>query len=161
MPFETHTEGGNWAGGGTDVFNCSLNERNAITAGFNFMQGTIRAQVAALGGECGTLATRLAGKTVASVDIDCRGGSCASTTFGTAPRNGDSINLCALGLPPNTQADTDVTVFHEIVHSCGGGELDAWALENRFYVGRGTINPGAATVNAFCGETSSTRRPVR
>ncbi|MDH3259476.1 MAG: hypothetical protein OEM81_04535 [Acidimicrobiia bacterium] len=155
MPFVTHTEGGSWSGGGTEVPNCNLNDRNAITSAFNFMQNTIRAQVAALGGECATLANRLAGKTIASVNVDCLGGSCRAGIFGTAPRDGDSINMCALALPPNVQADTDVTVFHEIVHSCGGGELDSWALENRFYVGRGTINPGGATVNAFCGETSA------
>jgi hypothetical protein len=155
MGFVTHTEGGSWTGGGTQVPNCNLTEQNAITLAFNFMQTTIRSQVAALGGECATLATRLAAKTVAAVDIDCRGSSCRADVFGTAPRGGNSINMCALGLPPNVQADTNVTVFHEIVHSCGGGELDSWALENRFYVGNGTINPGSATVAAFCGETTA------
>jgi hypothetical protein len=153
MPFKTHTEGGSWTGGGTEVPNCNLAERNAITAAFNFMQNTIRPQVAAVGGECATLASRLASKTVAAVEIDCRGAGCDGA-FGTAPRGGNSINMCPPALPPNVQANTDVTAFHEIVHSCGGGELDSWALENRFYVGRGTFTPGGGVVAGFCGETS-------
>jgi hypothetical protein len=154
MGFVTHTEGGSWTGGGTEVPNCNLNDRNAITAAFNFMQATSRPAVAALGGELSTLAGCLAGKTVAAVEIDCRGGSCG-TAFGTAPRGGNSINMCPPALPPSVQANTDVTVFHELIHSCGGGELDSWSLENRFYVGRGTFTPGKAVVNGFPGETTA------
>jgi hypothetical protein len=47
-----------------------------------------------------------------------------------------------------------VTVFHELIHSCGGLEIDSWALENHCYQGHGTFNPSAATVNGFIGETS-------
>lgn len=153
MSWKTHTEGGTWSGGGTEVPNCNLTERNAIQAAFDFMQNTSRAQVAALGGECATLASRMAGKTVPSVEVDCPGPSC--TDFGSAPINGNSINMCPLSLPPNPQADADVTVFHEIIHSCGGTQLDAWALENRFYVGRGTFTPGSGTVAGFCTENSA------
>jgi hypothetical protein len=154
VAFKTHTEGGSWSGGGTDVPNCNLAERNAITAAFTFMQTTSRPLVAALGGECATLASRIAGKTVASVEIDCRGPGC-NGSFGRAPLGGNSINLCAPALPPSVQANADVTVFHEIIHSCGGVELDSWSLENRFYVGRGTFTPAGSVISGFCGETSA------
>jgi hypothetical protein len=154
MGWVTHTEGGSWTGGGTEVSNCNTDDRGAITAAFDFMQASSRPAVAGMGGELSTLANCLAGKTVDTVQIDCRGGSCAENVLGTAPLNGNSINLCDAALPPTVQADTDVTVFHEVIHSCGGMEVDSWALENRFYVGRGTSLPFPSTVAGFCGETT-------
>ncbi len=104
-------------------------------------------------GGLNSLVSCLQGKTVASVEIDCRASNC-NGAFGTAPLNGNSINLCDPALPPTgVQADTDVTVFHELVHSCGGLELDSWALENHCYVGRGTFDPANAVVNGFLDET--------
>lgn len=154
MSFKTHTEGGSWTGGGTEVFNCNLTERNAIEAAFNFMVASGIPCLNRTGGLT-SLANCLSGKTVSSVEIDCRGSSCRSGVFGTAPRGGSSINMCDLGLPPTgVAADTDVTVFHELIHSCGGGELDSWSLENHCYRGHGTINPGPTTVAGFIGQTA-------
>ena len=63
--------------------------------------------------------------------------------------------MCDLALPlTGAQVDTDVTVFHELIHSCGGGEIDSWSMENHFYAGHGTFTPGAATVDGFLSETS-------
>jgi hypothetical protein len=153
MGFETHTEGGSWNGGGTEVPNCNLDERNAIRAAFRFLQSSGVPCVAGIGG-LDSLATCLRGKTIEKVEIDCHGGDC-NGNFGTAPRDGDEINLCNPALPPDgIQADTDVTVFHELIHSCGGMELDAWALENHCYAGHGTFTPSADTVRGFEDETS-------
>lgn len=155
MPFMTHTVGGSWSGGGTAVPNCTLAERTAITVAFGDKDSR---GVAGMSGFAGlaSLATCMTGKTIASVDIDCRGPSClASGAFGTAPRGGNSIDMCAAALPPmGLQADCDVTVFHELVHSCGGMEVDAWSMENQFYGGHGTLNPGVATVSGFIGQTT-------
>lgn len=153
MGFDTHTEGGSWTGGGDEVPNCNLQERNAIRAAFNFLQSDGVPCVAGIGGLDG-LADCLRGKTVDSVEIDCHGGSC-NGAFGTAHRGGNDINMCNPALPPDgIQVDTDVTVFHELIHSCGGGELDSWALENHCYAGHGTFTPGQDTVRDFEGETS-------
>jgi hypothetical protein len=153
MSFKTHTEGGSWTGGGTEVPNCNLNERNAITSAFRFLSSNGIPCVDGIGG-LGNLAGCLRGKTLESVEIDCRGSNCDGN-FGTAPRNGNSINLCGPALPPDgVQADTDVTVFHELIHSCGGMELDSWSLENHCYVGRGTFDPASSVVNGFLDETS-------
>lgn len=154
MGWKTHTEGGSWSGGGTEVPNCSLAERNAITTAFAFKDSDGEPCVAGIGG-LGSLASCLRGKTISSVEIDCRGPTCTGNRFGTAQLGGSSINLCPPALPPGgLQVDTDVTVFHELVHSCGGLELDAWALENHCYAGHGTFNPSATTLNGFLSETS-------
>jgi hypothetical protein len=152
--WRTHNEGGSWTGGGTDVPNCSLAERNAITAAFDFMHNNATSGVPAIRAFGGlvTLADCLAGKTIGSVEVDCRGSGCGPDLYGNAPLNGSSINLCPLALPPGAlQVDTDVTLLHELVHSCGGLEIDAWSIENHFYRNHGTIGPSTTT---FVGETS-------
>lgn len=151
MGWKTHTEGGSWSGGGTDVPNCNATERTTITTAFNYLSSTGQPCVAGIGGLT-SLANCLNGKTISSVEIDC---SCTGL-YGTAPLGGDSINVCDLALPPTgNQVDCDVTVFHELIHSCDGGELDAWSLENHCYSGHGTFSPGSSTVSGFLSETSN------
>lgn len=148
MVFKTHTEGGSWNGGGEEVPNCNLAERRAIRTAFAFMLDEGVSSVTSIGG-LESLASCLRGKTVESVEIDCHGGSC-NGAFGTAIRGGNEINMCAPALPPaGSQVDADVTVFHEIIHSCGGVELDSWALENHCYAGHGTFSPAPNTVRGF------------
>src|SRR5262245_35699494 len=99
MTWKTHTEGGSWNGGGTEVPNCNTAERNAITVAFNFMNVSILGNLSAAGGQAVALSSCLSGKTLASVEIDCNGPGC-NGTFGRAPRGGNSINMCARALPP-------------------------------------------------------------
>ena len=155
MTFKTHSEGGSWDGGGTDVPNCNLAERNAITSAFN-VKNTLGVGQMNLTAGLNTLATCIAGKTTTSVELDCRGGSCSGGAFATTSSvGGNSVDMCAPSLPPTgVQADTDVTVFHELVHTCGGVEVDAWSMENQFYLGHGTFTPGLSTVMGFVGQTS-------
>jgi hypothetical protein len=155
MAFKTHTEGGSWTGGGTVVQNCNLNERTAITTAFNDKVTRGQPCLTRLGDRARDLSNCLSGKTIPTVEIDCRGPSCTGSVFGTAPLGGNSINMCPPALPPGgTQADTDVTVFHELIHSCGGREVDAWAFENHCYSGHGTFTPSSGTVSGFVGETT-------
>src|SRR5262249_31107752 len=124
----------------------------AIRTAFAFLLRSGVPCVAGIGG-LNSLAACLRGKTVESVEIDCHGGSC-NGAFGTAPKGGNENNMCNPGLPPDGgQTDTDVTVFHELIHSCGGVELDSWALENHCYAGHGTFDPGSSTVSDFEDET--------
>jgi len=151
MSFKTHTEGGSWSGGGTEVPNCNLAERNAITAAFRFMQASGVPCVQRLGG-LGNLVSCLQGKSVDSVELDCRGSNCGSN-FGVA--SGNSVDICDPALPPTgLQQDTDVTLFHECIHTCGGRAIDAWSLENHCFQGHGTFDPAGSVVNGFLGETS-------
>ncbi len=155
MAFKTSTVGGSWNGGGTEVPNCNPNEINAIRAALTFYASTGVPRVDAIGG-LGGLATCLRSKNEATITLDCRNSTCNSGPFGTTnSRGGSEVTFCDLALPPTgVQADTDVTLFHEFIHACNGMELDAWALENHCYVGRGTINPGPGNVTGFLSETS-------
>ncbi|MEO7966817.1 MAG: hypothetical protein ABIT38_23195 [Gemmatimonadaceae bacterium] len=156
MTFKSHSEGGSWDGGGHDVPNCNLTERTAVTNAFLFKDSFGVPQLQGIAG-LGALAASMAGKTTASVELDCRGGSCSGGgAFATTNSvGGNSVDMCDPSLPPTgIQADTDVTVFHELVHTCGGHEVDAWSMENQFFVGHGTFTPGTTTVMGFIGETT-------
>jgi hypothetical protein len=153
MTFVTHTVGGGWSGGGTQVANCSTAEMAAIRAAFTDVQNRGRNCASALG--IGALDSCLASRgNEATIALDCRGAGCGGV-FGFSHVNGNDITFCDDALPPNgLQQDTDVTMFHELVHCCGGVEVDAWSLENHCYARHGTITPSSAVVAGFRGETS-------
>ncbi len=154
MSFKTHTEGGSWNGGGEEVRNCNVNEVNAIRQALNFYVSSGIPCVNSIGG-LGSLASCLQSKNEANITLDCRGSSCNGAFGTTNNRGGSEVTFCDPALPPTgVQADTDVTLFHEFIHTCNGMELDAWALENHCYLGHGTINPSPGVVNGFMGETS-------
>lgn len=155
MPFVGRTVGGSWLGGGTFVPNCNATNQASITLAFATLNRIGITCCVNLGG-LDQLVNCLRGKTVASVNIDCCASSCGANcnaNFGTAPLCGNSINMCNPALPANPQANCDVTVFHELIHSCCGLEIDAWSLENHCYVGRGTFNPSGLGPT-FLSETS-------
>jgi hypothetical protein len=139
MAFKTHTEGGGWLQGpATAVTNCNTNEVNMIRSAFAFLVSTGRPCVASISG-LATLATCLAGKSEASLTIDCRGPSCGGATVATG--TAAEIDIC--GGAFTTQAQVDAALFHACVLSCGGVEIDAWAIENHCYAGHGTRPPNA------------------
>lgn len=154
MSFKTHTEGGSWTGGGEEVVNCSTTEVAAIRTALRFYASTGVPRVTAIPGLSG-LASCLASKNESNITLDCRGSSCNGAFGTTNSRGGSEVTFCDPALPPNgLQEDTDVTLFHEFIHTCNGMELDAWALENHCYRRHGTIDPSPDTVNGFMGETS-------
>ncbi len=137
MPFMTHTEGGSWPSGpATTVTNCATGEVAQIRTAFAFLVSTGRPCVAGIAG-LGTLAACLAGKTEASLSIDCRGPGCGGSTMVTGSAGG--INFCSGAF--TNQFQVDAALFHACVLSCGGLEIDAWALENHCYAGHGTRAP--------------------
>jgi hypothetical protein len=139
MSFKTHTEGGGWLQGpATTVTNCNTNEVNMIRTAFAFLVSTGRPCVAGIPG-LGALATCLAGKNETSLTIDCRGPSCGGTTLATG--TAAEIDIC--GGAFTSQPQVDAALFHACVLSCGGLEIDAWALENHCYAGHGTRAPSA------------------
>src|SRR4051794_32300903 len=125
MSFKTHTEGGGWLQGpATTVTNCAANEVTMIRSAFAFLVQTGRPCVAGIPGLT-ALANCLGGKTEASLTIDCRGPSCGGSTVVTGTAT--EIDFCTAALA--SQAEVDAALFHACVLSCGGMEIDAWALE--------------------------------
>jgi hypothetical protein len=161
MGFKTHTEGGSWYGGGHEVLDCSVTEVAAIRAALAYLVSTGQPCAAGIGGLDG-LASCLASKNESSITLDCRGSSCNGAYGVTNSVGGSDVSFCDPALPPNgSQIDTDVTLFHEFIHTCDGGELDAWAMENHCYQGHGTFDPSSDVVNGFEGETSDVGNGLR
>ena len=148
MPWVMTTTGGAWPSAGVSVPNCDPTQQAAITTALNTVLGMINT-VRAKGGELGTLADKLAAKNFNNINFDCNSSGCnelegmknAFSVF-----NGNTTTFCANALPPHVQGVTNSTLFHELVHQCGGGELDAWSLEETFFTGQGYSrgNPPAA-----------------
>lgn len=139
MSFMTHTEGGGWLQGpATAVPNCATGEINMIRTAFAFLVSTGQPCVAGIPG-LGALGACLAGKNEASLAIDCRGPGCGGTTLATGTAAG--VNVCSGAF--TSQDQMDAALFHACVLSCGGLEIDAWALENHCYAGHGTRSPNA------------------
>jgi hypothetical protein len=66
---------------------------------------------------------------------------CATLDPGTvAQSSGNEITLTP-GAFGSTAARFEAIVFHELVHHCGGTELDSEALENHCYAGNGATFP--------------------
>jgi hypothetical protein len=139
MSFITHTEGGGWLQGpATAVPNCAAGAIGMIQSAFAFLVATGRPSVAGVPG-LGALAACLGGKSETSLAIDCGGPGCGGTTAATGSASG--INICTGAL--TNQAEVDAALFHACVLSCGGLEIDAWAIENNCYAGHGTHDPSA------------------
>lgn len=141
MPvFKTHTEGGSWNGGGTNVPNCSLAMRNAILTAFNNFIGS-----PALNPFPGLRAALTA--RFNTIEIDCGGSDCSGLEGFSS---GNTINICttnALRIPP--------VLLHEMVHAVEGTELDSEAIEHALFVGNGATLPTADDIPKFVSETSA------
>lgn len=123
----------NWHGGcERSVLTCSQSQVNAIIGalnrintkvdscdlrGLNDLKNCIRQADRNVVWKCGTLGDSIVGQT-----------------------SGDEITLTPSAFG-STQCRFDAIVFHEIVHSCGGTELDSEALENHCFRGCGATAP--------------------
>jgi len=109
------------------------------------------------GGQLASLADKLAAKNFSkNFYLDCGGSNCTpdKNAFTERPvqqagSEGKLTTFCSNALPPNPQAVTNSTLFHELVHQCGGGELDAWALEETFFTGSG-YSRGSPPAPRYC-----------
>lgn len=113
------------------VPSCDAGEENAIRLAFNKIQNVIIPEVNALGGECRTLAGCLRGKALSTLNITCE--DCELD--GYVPELGSNfVNICYRVLPPrSTLAQLTATLFHELVHTCGGNDVDAYHLTHALF----------------------------
>jgi hypothetical protein len=74
---------------------------------------------------------------------------CASLSGSTvAQTSGNEITLTPTAFA-STTARFDAIVFHEVIHSCGGTELDSEAFENHCYRGAGATAPTSSDFPKF------------
>ncbi|MCY1047592.1 hypothetical protein OV208_40210 [Corallococcus sp. bb12-1] len=144
--FKTHTEGGSWTGGGTEVPNCNTAQQAVLN--------TAMLRIArVLGGwnlPCLiAVRDRLQDRLNCSLVIDCPG--CTNLDGFTDSIGSANVSLCNTALG-GTQARATAVLFHEMVHSVGGTELDAEALENHFFGGNGATFPTSDDFPKFRGE---------
>ncbi len=74
----------------------------------------------------------------ADKDVVWKCGNLGDSIVGQTSGNEITLTPSAFG---STQARFDAIVFHEIVHSCGGTELDSEAFENHCYRTAGATPP--------------------
>lgn len=154
MPFKTHTEGGIWTGGGTDVPNCNPTEINAIRSALVYCLTSAVPCLRSLRG-LEDLAHTLSFKDETNLLLDCKSQECNGVTARINARGGNEITLCDTALPPiATQEETDVALFHQMILACKGTAFDAWALENHCYHGHGTVMPPVHISNGTFVETT-------
>lgn len=144
--FRTHTEGGSWDGGGTEVPNCSLAEQGMVIAALN----TIQALLNNWSLPCVvSLRDRLQDRVNCSLLLDCgRGSNCDGLAGVTDSRGSPNVTLCGTTLD-GTQQRLTAVLFHEMVHSAGGTELDSEAMENHFFGGNGATFPTSGDFPQF------------
>lgn len=145
--FRTQTQGGSWTGGGTEVPTCN----GAQQASINTAMRRIRTLLGNWNLPClNHVRDSLLDRLNCSMVINCSSGSdCPSGRRAyTDSRGSPNITLC-----PPTTSDTiqglTATLFHEMVHSVGGTELDAEALENHFLASNGAIAPTNGDFDSF------------
>jgi len=124
--FTTHREGGSWLGGGVDVTDCSGPQITAINNAFNnFINSSCL--------NCFPGLRDCLQRTFETIEIDCTGSECDNVS-GSA--SGGKIWIC-----DTSPGQVGPVLLHELVHVCGGGELDAVAVENNCFFGNGALDP--------------------
>jgi hypothetical protein len=140
MPtWTTHKEGGSWYGGGTDVRDCSSAQQTAITNAYNnFINKTCL--------DCFPGLKKCLEDKWKTIEIDCTDPDCSKLD---GRQSGNKILIC------NTSATrVGPLLLHELVHACGGTELDAEAVEHACFNGNGATLPFGDDWDKFRSETS-------
>jgi hypothetical protein len=104
---------------------CSPAAQNAITDAFFSLGNSQIPEIERRGGDWLKLATLMKTKTVGSVSITCdwcRGGAPMSSN-----QNAQSLQIC---LDTGVRDYLAAWLVVEVVHLCGGTDLDAWAVKN-------------------------------
>jgi hypothetical protein len=148
MPtWTTHTEGGGWLGGGTTVADCTQAQQDAITAAFNAFIGS--ACLDCFPGLRDCLRTKWN-----EIEIDCTDSACDGTLAGRT--SGNTVLLCCNTIDCSSgSARLGAVLLHEMVHACGGTELDSEAVEHACFTGNGATLPTSDDWDKFRSETDT------
>jgi hypothetical protein len=107
-----------------DPFSCNAFEREAIEKAFFSLHNSDIDEIRRHGGDWATLAALMDKQTLASLSIgcECRGGPPVTSNASTK-----SLNVC---LDPTDVWSHSIWLTVEVIHLCGGTDLDAWAIKN-------------------------------
>lgn len=144
MPhWKTHTEGGSWSGGGTDVPNCNATQRSDITNAFNN----------GIDSSCFNCVPDLRSclrDKFRDIEIDCPDPASSACEDLDGFRSGNTISFC------NTSPSRiPALLFHELTHACDGDELDSEAIEHLCFAGNGATLPFGDDWDKFRSETEA------
>ncbi len=141
----THTEGGSWNGGGTEVPNCSLSQRNMLTTAFNtFINDNCL--------DCFPGLEDCIRDKWESIEVDCHDTACQNNSW-NGYQSGNKLVICQSTFDAG-QSRVNAVLLHELVHSCGGTELDSEAVEFACLNGAGATLPSSGDWVKFFDETS-------
>lgn len=133
---------------------CTTSDQVAIEAAVKYVSLVIIGRLISMGGECVTLATLLKAKLAGTIVVDCRDFRCVPGKLGISTPNGRDITICGLALPPSSFYSTTEVVFHELIHLCGGNEVDCYTLQyyllNTGYPGPYIPVPTRTQLNEMC-----------
>ena len=131
----------NWHGGCESYeYTCDTTERSQVSTALSDVEDTTDVENWDLSG-VEALRTCLRSK-IGTIEIHCEGCSFA------AYQSGNRVTMCT-GTFSDTQDRINAVVFHELVHACGGTELDAEAFENHFYRLSGATAPCCGDFEKF------------
>ncbi len=135
--FTTTTQGGSWDGGGTQVPTCNAAQQRRI----NTALVTIQAILSRWDLPCIiNVRDRLQDRINCSLRINCStGNDCTGLAGYTDSRGSPNVTIC--NPASRTQQRLTAILFHEMIHSVDGTELDAEALENHFMTRAGATFP--------------------
>ena len=124
---------------------CNIEEQREITAAFRNIAAVQVPKIRALGGACVNLANCLVTKTVDNVNISCQDdngedGATYDLKTGILTVYRYRFPVWINALEPN--------IFHELVHACGGNDIDCYALE--YYLYFGSRNPDPTILDICC-----------
>ena len=129
MPrWASRTEGGSWFGGGTEVRDCNPTQVQAIENAFNNF-----INLPCL--DCFPGLRDCLRRTWDTIQIDCTGFECNDVS---GRQFGGTVWVC-----DTSAGQVGPVLLHELVHACGGGELDSVAAENSCFFGNGALDPSA------------------
>jgi len=135
--FRTTTQGGSWTGGGTQVPTCSVAQQRRLNNALAGIQRILNRWDL----PCITnLRDRLQDRINCSLRLNCSTGSDCSGLDGYTDSIG-SPNVTICNVDGKTDQRLLAVLFHEMVHSCDGTELDSEAIENHFLAGAGATFP--------------------
>lgn len=107
-------------------YECGKSRRPMIREAIQIANTRYATAIDSIDGDCKKLATCLRGMTEREIEIQC-GADCSQGASGESSAKEKRMKICGWG-PGRTQEAVNQIVLHELIHLCGGTDLDCYAL---------------------------------